>query len=127
MLVHLPAGAVVAEIEGPVLAHHRIHRPHAGDVIAPARRASRHGHHEKARAMQVFQGGVGLGRQHALARDRIVDVGQDEPDRASLFDREPGQGLHARNFFRRRGRHRRGLPWNGRAHEGEAAEPAVEA
>jgi hypothetical protein len=46
---HLPAGVVIAEVERPVLAHHRIDRPHAGDVVAPAGRAPGDGNDDEFR------------------------------------------------------------------------------
>src|SRR3546814_2460788 len=50
---------VIAEIQRPVLPHHRVDRPHAGDVVAPPRRAAGDGHHQKPGGTQPLQRPIG--------------------------------------------------------------------
>jgi hypothetical protein len=88
VLLHRLALAVVAEIEGAVLAHHRIHRPHAGDVIAPARGPSRDGNDQKACLVQPFEGRIGGCRQHSLeVTVSSISVSTTRTARACSWDR----------------------------------------
>ena len=49
----VPPVALVAEIEGAVLADHRIDRPEAGDHVAPAGGPAGDRHHQEPRALQA--------------------------------------------------------------------------
>ena len=65
-LHELARARVVAEPEGAVLAHHRVDRPHARDVVAPAGGAAGDRDHEQARGAQALERGVGDGGQLAV-------------------------------------------------------------
>ncbi len=67
---------VMPHPEGPVLAHHGIDRPEAGDVVAPAGRPAGHGDHQKSGLLEGLQRAIGIGGETALGRHGFIDVGQ---------------------------------------------------
>src|SRR5512135_2508488 len=83
-----------SEIERPVLADDRIYRPHARDVVAPARRPAGDRHYEPARPLQALHCGVGAGRRLALRSKCLVDVEQQTAD--ALRVTHLRERLHAR-------------------------------
>ena len=79
------------EVEGAVLADHRVDRPHARDVIAPSGRSAGHRDHPLAAALQRFERGIGLRAELAGGGQGVVDVEQDKCHRAGI---EPAQRFH---------------------------------
>ncbi len=95
---------VVAEPEGAVLAHHPVDRPHPGDVVAPAGRPAGDRHDLPAGLPKPLHGCIGDGRQPAVERERVVDVGEHHLDAAPLRQRPVGERrqtriAHADFFF----------------------------
>ncbi|MNI82492.1 hypothetical protein D3C73_1392150 [compost metagenome] len=91
---HAAGLAVIGVVERAVFPHHRAHRPHAGDMVAPAGRAAGNGHDLDTGRLQALQRGVGVGRQAAFGGQRVVDVGQDDANRRRHGQRHGRKGLH---------------------------------
>ena len=81
-LTSLRRARVVAHVERAVLADDGIDRPHARDVVAPAGRPSGDRNHQHAGGAQARERRIGVRRQLAVRRDRVVDVGQHAAYRA---------------------------------------------
>jgi hypothetical protein len=71
-----PRQGVVPHPEGAVFPHHGIDRPHAGNVVAPAGRATRHRNDLDPRAPEGAPAPNRRRRSAARGGDRVVDVGQ---------------------------------------------------
>ena len=96
-LLQLPRLGIIAEVERPILAHHRIHRPHPRDMIAPSRWPPGDGDDQQAGILQPLHRAIGVGGQPPLGRQRVVDIGEDTGDGAArgegkLFQRQHGDG-----------------------------------
>src|SRR6266508_2921673 len=87
------------EVEGAVLAHHRVHRPHARDVVAPSGRAPGHGNDDPARGVEALEGRVRGAGQLARSGQGLVDVDEHGPHAARV---ELGERLHLTRTGRRR-------------------------
>ena len=79
------------EVKGAVLAHHRIHRPHARDVIAPASRAAGYRHGAFAGCLQPLERSIGLRGEFARRGEGVIDV-EKQRARAALI--ELGERFH---------------------------------
>ncbi len=73
-------GSVVIKIESAVLADHRVHRPHARDMVAPAGGPPGNRDDQLACRMQPLQRGIGARGELALARERVVDIAEHAAD-----------------------------------------------
>src|SRR5690606_23608054 len=91
---HAPGGAVVRIVEGAVLAHHRAHRPHARDVVAPARGAAGNGHDHDAGGFQPHERRVGGGQQASVGGQGAVDDGAHNTHRCGNSGRHGCKRLH---------------------------------
>ena len=68
------------ELVAAILADHRRNRPHARDVVAPARRPARDGNDRHPGIPQPLHGRQCGGRQQAVQRQGVVDVREDVAD-----------------------------------------------
>ena len=91
MGAHDFGGAVIAEREGAIFAHHPRHGPETGDEIAPPRRPARDRHDSEAGLLQALKGAIGLGSQPPLCRDGVINVGENAGDPCQGLRREPLQ------------------------------------
>ena len=73
---------VVAHVEGAVFADDSIDRPHSRDVIAPTCGPARDRHDDPSVRMQSLERAVGERRDPAVRRERVVDIGEHEANRA---------------------------------------------
>src|SRR5699024_8699026 len=77
-----------SEVEGAVLANHRVHRPKPGDEVAPAGGAPGNRHHLDAGAVELLEGLVGCGRETPIGRERVIYVREDKIEMAKPFRSE---------------------------------------
>ena len=96
-----PAG--VEKVEGAVLPDYGVDRPHARDVVTPARRPAGHRHRDLAGAPQSLEGVVRLGSELALGGQGVVDI---EEQRFHASRVELGKRLHRLNAASTRSRAR---------------------
>ena len=68
---------VMPEIERPIFANHRIHGPHAGDVITPAGGSAGDGHDLESRFFKGPQRLVGACRDFAVGGKSVIDIEED--------------------------------------------------
>jgi hypothetical protein len=72
----LQAPVAVVEVEGAVLTHHGVDRPHPRNVIAPARRPPGHRHDAKSGCAQLLERPVGFSAELAIGSHGVVDIGE---------------------------------------------------
>ncbi len=95
-LAEPPHGVIMAHIQRAVFADDRIDRPHAGDVIAPARGASSDRDEQQSRGAQPLHCRVRFGGDPATGRQRIVDVGEHAAHRRARRGGHGGERPHRR-------------------------------
>ena len=68
---------VVTHVERAIFPDDGVHRPHARNMIAPARGPTGDRYHQLAGIAQTFQRCVRVRGESAVRRKRVVDVGQE--------------------------------------------------
>ena len=85
---------VVAKIKGAIFSDQSVNRPHAGDVVAPAGRATGDRHHPDPGILKPLNGAVSGGRQPPGHGQGVVDIGEHIADAALGLFRKPFKRFH---------------------------------
>jgi len=83
--LHFALTAIIIEIKGAVFPDNTVHRPHAGDVVAPARRPTGNGNHANVGCLDTLHGGKHDGRQPTIERQGVINIRQNVSK--AIFDR----------------------------------------
>jgi hypothetical protein len=94
MTPHRTLDVIVAEIERAIFADHRIDRPHAGNVVAPARGTPGNWNDQQMGLLQCLERGVGGSGQPAVGRQCVVDIAQHAAQLRALRKRKLGERPH---------------------------------